>query len=80
VGRNFNGELGLNDNKNRNIPQKLPNIIPISISCGGFHSMVITNEGLFVWGNNKYGQLGLNDNNDRNILQKLSQSSILLFQ
>jgi hypothetical protein len=38
---------------------KVPIVGPIiAIACGGMHSMVLTNDGLFGFGHNAYGQLG----------------------
>ncbi|XP_058799619.1 uncharacterized protein LOC131669061 isoform X2 [Phymastichus coffea] len=33
----------------------------LSVSCGRCHTLAVTNNGVYAWGNNKYGQLGLGD-------------------
>ncbi len=71
-GYNRYGQLGLNDNENRNIPIrndffKGKGLIK-QIALGGLHSMILMdNDDLYVFGNNIMGQLGLNDNENRNI-------------
>jgi len=67
-GDNEDGQLGLGDEEDRNVPTLLLNNKDIKmISCGGYHSMIYYNNGdLFVFGNNNRGQLGLGDNNHRN--------------
>lgn len=69
-GDNKFGQLGLNDNENRNTP--VLNYITsndiISISAGGRHSLILTNIGqIYAFGDNKCGQLGLGDNNSKNV-------------
>ena len=71
VGRNEDGQLGLNDNLDRNIPirndffKEKGSIKQIIL--GGLHSMVLMENGdLYVFGDNQYGQLGLNDILSRN--------------
>ena len=63
-GKNSNGEIGLGNKIARTcVFIQIKGIefssSIISISCGYFHSMVLTKNGLWVCGNNKYGQLGL---------------------
>lgn len=44
---------------------KVPIDGPITaIACGGSHSMVLTHDGLFGFGNNAYGQLGIETHED----------------
>ena len=65
-GNNNVGQLGLGDITNINIPQKLIFREPImSICCGGYFTIAITNcDTIYVWGKNN-GQLGLGDDDDR---------------
>jgi len=60
-GRNYYGQLGLDDNTNRNTPTHvLPGTTWKSVSVGSDHTAAINTEGqLFTWGGNTYGQLGL---------------------
>lgn len=69
-GINYHGGLGLNDNDPRNVPTPIPaiNTDIISISCGNYHSLVLTAFGyVYSFGRNDYGQLGLGDNDNMNI-------------
>ena len=69
--------MGLGNNINRNIPEKIPiidtNIIKVkAISAGKFHSLIIDeNNDVYSFGNNKHGQLGLGDNISRFIPIKI---------
>ena len=57
--------MGLGHNYNIKEPKeiKLPNVI--SLSCGGFHTIAITEDNkLYSWGLNEDGQLGLGHYND----------------
>ena len=62
-GGNKNGQLGLQDKRDRNIPTKietLKNIIQISSGCCGYHFFAKDSENkIFATGSNKYKQLGL---------------------
>ena len=61
-GINEQGQLGLGDRARRNTLQELllKEIQIISISCGIYHTMALTNRGeIYGWGNNGDGQLGL---------------------
>ena len=63
-GRNYDGQLGLGDNKNRNEPVEFKieeNSSPIKqIICGAYHTFAICeNNKIYCWGNNNFGQLGL---------------------
>src|SRR5438093_1251819 len=61
----MDGQLGLGDTNNRNIPTllKLSNNEKISfITCGNHHTICLTkNNNCYVCGYNKFGQLGLSD-------------------
>ena len=70
IGDNQYGQLGLNDNINRNKLTLLSldtyDTIKM-ISCGDDHSIIYKNSGeLLVFGKNNNGQLGLGDHNNRN--------------
>jgi alpha-tubulin suppressor-like RCC1 family protein len=70
-GSNKYTQLGLRDAGNRDVPTLLPwsslNRAK-SISCGGYHSMIIDlNGNVWAIGRNRHGQLGLGDVKDRNI-------------
>ena len=67
-GYNEDGQLGLGDIESILTPTLIPffndkNIL--SVSTGSNHTLVLTNEGLFGFGNNQSGQLGLGDINNR---------------
>ena len=72
-GENDYGQLGLDNNTNQNLPQKLnlPNIK--KISCGDSHTITLTNSNeIYAWGSNGLGQLGLGNNICYNLPQKLN--------
>jgi alpha-tubulin suppressor-like RCC1 family protein len=67
-GRNEDGELGLGDNENRNVPTLIPNIKAKSVSCGVYDTLILDlNNDVYAFGKNYSGQLGLGDNVDRNV-------------
>ena len=85
-GDNNLGELGPENNKNYEKPQKFTffkdknNII--EISSGSFHLLcLLKNNEVYSWGYNYYGQLGLGDtNNNRNtsqIIEYLNDKKII---
>jgi len=72
TGLNNQGQLGLNDNDNRNVLIKTSDIQWNKIAGGGNHTMAIKTDGtLWATGDNLYGQLGLGDNDDRNTLTQV---------
>src|SRR5580693_3883370 len=75
-GNNNFGQLGLGNNTNQNIPQKITQFNSdtiVSIACGVDYSLILTKDGLYSFGFNKYGQLGLGNNIDQNIPQKITE-------
>lgn len=61
-GYNNDGQLGLGDTDDRNIPTKLnffDDYEIISVNCGFLYSIIYTTKGLYVFGDNLKGQLGL---------------------
>ena len=68
-GKNENGQLGLGDNNDKNIPTLIPNINDIiQISARGDSSLALSNTGkIYAFGLNNYGQLGLKSSNRINI-------------
>ena len=52
-----------------------------SISCGAWHSMALTEEGLlYAWGSNRYGQLGFGDKITRDAPSVVPKSGEVAFQ
>jgi hypothetical protein len=69
--RNFHGMLGLGDNKDRHVLEKVSESI-IAAYCGHSQTMYITQEGhLYASGWNNNGQLGFEDNKDRYVFEKI---------
>ena len=66
-GENICGQLGTGNKTNFNVPQKILDIPPVlSVSCGAYHTLIITNDlNLWSWGNNEYGQLCLGNKEDQ---------------
>lgn len=79
-GANSNGELGLGDTKLRDTFMKLPaNSIPgdiLGIYTGGCSTIIQTNKGVYVCGNNEFGQLGLGHTKNVNTFTKLPMDNI----
>ena len=61
-GSNGGAQLGDGTRINRTVPVKvaLPAAVTAvsAVAGGGFHSLALTNDGLYAWGNNTFGQLG----------------------
>src|SRR3990167_3290528 len=72
-GYNGNGQLGLGDQKHRNVPKQITNLPKVSSAIAlNYSSMFLDCEGS-VWacGWNQYGQLGLGDTTSRNKAEKI---------
>ena len=78
-GDNHYGQLGLGDNKNRNLPTLVMTDTTIrEIVCGSDHTFILKESGeLFAFGYNYYGQLGLGDNENRKIPTLLMQDKTI---
>lgn len=66
-GRNADGQLGDGTSTDRSTPVQVVGVggsgflpAPTAIAGGYFHTLAITADGVFAWGNNAYGQLGNN--------------------
>ncbi len=76
-GYNEYGQLGLGDEDNRNLPNKIYTLPKeagkiIKVVCGHFHTILIDNKyQSYIFGLNNYGQLGLGDTQDRFCPNKL---------
>ena len=68
-GINNYGQLGLDDNTDRDIPTLIQNHTDvIAISCGNASSAILKSDGtVYTFGRNNTYQLGLGDNTDRDI-------------
>jgi alpha-tubulin suppressor-like RCC1 family protein len=70
-GRNDQGQLGLGDKENRNVPTLIdhPGLGEIvTLSVGEKHSLIANSQGqVFGFGDNFFGQLGLGDKEERHI-------------
>lgn len=63
MGNNSHGQLGLNNKDDQikpvNITKELINTKILQISCGAYHSLILTDDGgLYSMGCNEKGQLG----------------------
>jgi hypothetical protein len=69
-GSNYWGQIGNGCNDNQLIPIKVRgfnNERVVMISCGGYHSMALTECGhVYSWGHNEFGQLGIGNTADSN--------------
>ncbi|XP_022104478.1 X-linked retinitis pigmentosa GTPase regulator-like, partial [Acanthaster planci] len=65
-GSGSEGQLGLGDTTETDIPRPLTFGIPVKqVSCGYYHTAIVTDEGkLYTFGENEFGKLGLNDDSD----------------
>lgn len=71
-GMSDSGQLGRDQEQNTwlfrpvRLPRKKNNLVVVSVSCGGMHTLVLTSSReVFVFGNNRVGQLGLGDQRPR---------------
>ncbi|VAI56238.1 unnamed protein product [Triticum turgidum subsp. durum] len=75
-GRNQNGQLGLGNNEDSLLPQKIKafeGVCVKMIAAGAEHTTAITEDGhLYGWGWGRYGNLGLSDRDDRSVPEKVS--------
>ncbi len=66
-GDNYFGQLGLGDNKYRNIPVKVVGLKVKQVSSSEYHTVLIDiNNNVWTFGNNKFGQLGIGDFENKN--------------
>ena len=77
TGNNAFGQLGTGDTESSTslikMTTKPDNLIPLSISCGILHTIVLmTNNEIWVAGNNSFGQLGTGDTESRTSLIKMT--------
>ena len=72
-GCNKDGQLGLGDNKKRNVPCKLDLHKKImSLNCGMRHTIILaSNNEIYVWGDNRHVGLGLKHDGNVNLPKKL---------
>ena len=78
-GENSFGQLGIGNKTsfNFNVPQKIEDIPPVlSVSCGGIHTLIISDSSLWSWGGNDNGQLCLGNKENHLKPQKTSFSNI----
>lgn len=85
-GQNINGQLGLGDKIDKDLPQKLdmakyvPNysdLNVLSVRCGGYHTMILLSQDIiYIWGSNFHGELGLGHYDSVLSPQKLSLRGI----
>uniref|UniRef100_A0ACD5ZD62 Uncharacterized protein n=1 Tax=Avena sativa TaxID=4498 RepID=A0ACD5ZD62_AVESA len=75
-GRNQNGQLGLGNNEDSLLPQKIQAFEGVCIrmiAAGAEHTAAVTQDGdLYGWGWGRYGNLGLGDREDRFVPEKVS--------
>ena len=75
TGRNAAGQLGIGSNVDTNIFTQCQDVDDIqknnsiiSISCGAFYTLLLTNSGsLYATGSNQFGQFGNGENIDKNV-------------
>jgi alpha-tubulin suppressor-like RCC1 family protein len=76
AGNNENGQLGLNDEDNRNSFTEVSDLADKNITAvttGEFHSFISSNESKFYSaGASSYGQLGVGDRNSRSVFTEIS--------
>jgi alpha-tubulin suppressor-like RCC1 family protein len=77
------GSIGCGNYSSQSIPIKIngfENEKIISIACGGYHSLVLSNTGkVYSWGSNSCDQLGIGNQTNQNIPQKLNLNNNQIF-
>lgn len=80
-GTNDYGQLGSGDTSYSNVARPvvgLEGVHVVDISCGGWHSACITDQGeVFIWGRGEYGRLGLGDRSGCSKLRPLRVDGLL---
>eukprot|EP00899_Mesostigma_viride_P008347 jgi/Mesvir1/17513/Mv08769-RA.1 len=75
-GRNFYGQLGLGDHKDRSMPTLVSYLQEervVQVVAGQYHSLALTARGeVYAWGYNRDYELGVGDNMDRVLPQLLT--------
>ena len=75
-GQNNYGQLGLEDNNNRNIFTQVTTNDVKSVYCGDSHTFILENDGtLWGCGRNNEGQLGLGDTANRNTFTQITTNA-----
>ena len=65
-GYNYYGQLGLGDNIDRNVPERIGTLTWTAVAAGCMYTVAIRNNGtLWTWGDNAHGQLGIGVTTDR---------------
>jgi tRNA A-37 threonylcarbamoyl transferase component Bud32/ATP-dependent protease HslVU (ClpYQ) peptidase subunit len=81
-GSNYWGQIGCGDNFDKSIPIKVKNFNEIKInmiSCGGNHSIALTENGcIYSWGNNEDGQLGIGNTKNSNTPKQIEMKDIVI--
>jgi alpha-tubulin suppressor-like RCC1 family protein len=81
-GSNYYGQIGNGCNEDQNTPIKVNgfnNERIVMISCGGYHSMVVTESGrIYSWGYNYWGQLGSGNTVDSNAPKLIEMEAIII--
>lgn len=76
-GRNSFGQLGLGNRNDRAVftpvMQPLLRIMIQQVTAGAYHTLVLTNQGLYVCGSNRSGQLGLGHTDDSSTLTLVTE-------
>jgi hypothetical protein len=80
-GLNFDGQIGNGSYETQLIPIKVngfDNEKIVMISCGGWHSMVLTESGrVFYWGDNNWGQLAIENLDNLNKPKRIEMNGII---
>ncbi|AYV82554.1 MAG: chromosome condensation regulator [Hyperionvirus sp.] len=74
-GDNYAGELGLGDNKKKNLFEEIRGIPKniVDVACGGFHTIIrLTDGALMGCGSNSHGQLGNVIINSKNTFEEIA--------
>ena len=68
-GYNVNGQLGIGNNADSNIPVEVSGMTnALAVSCGDRHSLCLKNDGtVWAWGDNSNGALGNGTNISSNV-------------
>ena len=78
MGSNDRGQLGLNDDMDRNVPSHIDSKYfnhekIIQISCASDHSLALSKNGnVYSWGSSDHGELGHGDKLSKNVPTKIS--------
>eukprot|EP00029_Vermamoeba_vermiformis_P010522 TRINITY_DN553_c0_g2_i1.p1 TRINITY_DN553_c0_g2~~TRINITY_DN553_c0_g2_i1.p1 ORF type:complete len:701 (-),score=114.21 TRINITY_DN553_c0_g2_i1:768-2870(-) len=68
----------LSDKSDPSVVHKFPNDVQIKqIACGATHCLILTNKGVYAWGQNNQGQMGIDEQPGAVIMMRMQYHNVL---